>query len=123
MIYEEIYETSTDSVQKKKPGLLIRWLLNLVKDAVEYEQIKVSRNQRNHHPGRGIVAIDDSDIDLDREKSIRFNVYNASGGRVVETSRFDRTKDRNITNLYVITSEQEFGKEIDKIITLEHLKQ
>ena len=49
-------------------------------------------------------------------------MYNANGGRVVETRRYDRQKDRSQTGLYVITSDQEFGHEIDKIITMEALR-
>ena len=56
------------------------------------------------------------------EKSIRFSVYNANGGRIVETRKIDPTRDRELTGLYVITSDQDFGHEIDKIITLESLK-
>ena len=56
------------------------------------------------------------------EKAIRFSVYNANGGRVVETRKLDARSEREITGLYVITSDQDFGNEIDKIITLESLK-
>jgi hypothetical protein len=53
---------------------------------------------------------------------MRFNIYHASGGRVVETNSYDRHKDRHKRSLYVITSDQDFGREIDKIITMEALK-
>ena len=53
---------------------------------------------------------------------IQFTVYNANGGRVVETRRYDRQKDRSSNGLYVITSNQDFGHEIDKIITMELLR-
>lgn len=56
------------------------------------------------------------------ERAIQFTIYNASGGRVVETRRYDRQKDRHTNGLYVITSDQDFGREIDKIITMESLK-
>ena len=56
------------------------------------------------------------------EKSIRFSVYNANGGRIVETRKIDPTRARELTGLYVMTSDQDFGHEIDKIITLESLK-
>jgi len=56
------------------------------------------------------------------ERALQFTVYVANGGRVVETRRYDRHKDRSSTGLYVITNDQDFGKEIDKIITMEALK-
>ena len=119
-MYAEVEENNY-IVKQKKPNFFKRWLINCMKDAIDYEQTN-QRIGRARQP-RGMVTIDDISADLDREKSIRFNVYNANGGRVVETTRFDRQKDRNITNLYIITSEQEFGREIDKIITMEYIKQ
>jgi hypothetical protein len=56
------------------------------------------------------------------ERAIQFTVYSANGGRVVETRRYDRQKDRNNTGLYIITQDQDFGREIDKIIVMEGLR-
>jgi hypothetical protein len=56
------------------------------------------------------------------ERAIQFTVYTANGGRVVETRRYDRLKDRHQSGLYIITSDQDFGKEIDKIIVMEGLR-
>jgi hypothetical protein len=67
------------------------------------------------------IAIDEDTIDS--ERCIKFKVFNASGGRIIETSFYDSQKDRNRRSLYVITNDQEIGHEIDKIITMEHLKQ
>jgi hypothetical protein len=60
---------------------------------------------------------------LDSDRNIRFNVYKASGGTIIETSFYDRHKDRHNTSLHVITDDQDIGKEIGKIITMETLKQ
>ena len=68
-------------------------------------------------------AVSRSEPSIDQpERAIQFTVYNASGGRVVETRRYDRHKDRSTSGLYVITSNQDFGHEIDKIITMELLR-
>jgi len=67
------------------------------------------------------IAIDDNL--LESERCIKFKVFNASGGRIIETSFYDSQKDRTKRSLYVITNDQEIGHEIDKIITMEHLKQ
>jgi hypothetical protein len=56
------------------------------------------------------------------ERAIQFTVYNANGGRVVETRRYDKKTDRNTNGLYVINNDADFGKEIDKIITMESLR-
>jgi hypothetical protein len=60
---------------------------------------------------------------LDSDKGIRFQVYKANGGMVVETSTYDRQKDRSYNGLYIITDDKDLGKEIAKIITMETLKQ
>ncbi len=57
----------------------------------------------------------------DSERCLNFRVWFANGGKVVQTNRYDRHKDRHITSMYVITEDQEFGKEIDKIIILDSL--
>ena len=58
----------------------------------------------------------------DNEKSLNFRVWFANGGRVVQTNRYDRQKDRNITSMYVITNDSDFGREIDKIVSMESLR-
>jgi hypothetical protein len=60
---------------------------------------------------------------LDSDKGIRFQVYKANGGMVVETSTYDRHKDRSHSGLYIITDGKDLGQEIAKIITMETLKQ
>ena len=53
---------------------------------------------------------------------MRFNLYKASGGYVVETRIYDERNDRNTNRLHVITEEQELGDAIGKIITMESLR-
>ena len=60
---------------------------------------------------------------LDSDKGIRFQVYKANGGMVVETSTYDRHKDRSYSGLYIINDDTDLGQEIAKIITMETLKQ
>jgi hypothetical protein len=68
------------------------------------------------------IAVDEDSIQLSRERSIKFEIHSANGGRVVQTRRYDAQKDRHFENLYIITGEQDFGREIDKIITMEALR-
>ena len=53
---------------------------------------------------------------------IRFEVYRANGGTVIETRRNDRRTGDSIYELHVVSSDQDVGAEIGKIITLESLK-
>jgi hypothetical protein len=68
------------------------------------------------------IRIDEDRIELSRETSVRFEIHQAAGGRVVQTRRYDQRKDRHMEGLYIITPDQDFGREIDKIITMEALK-
>lgn len=103
--------------QKKiKSNFVARWLLKTLKDEVIKEQ-----GSANMLVGQSHISVGPPSIDQP-ERAIQFTVYNATGGRVVETRRYDRHKDRNQNGLYIITNEQDFGKEIDKIITMETLK-
>jgi hypothetical protein len=53
---------------------------------------------------------------------LRFTVYNASGGKIVEISHYDSRTDRHTTSLHIITSDEDFGEELGKIAFLEAIK-
>ena len=53
---------------------------------------------------------------------IRFEVYRANGGTVIETRRNDRRTGDSLFELHVISGDQDIGQEIGRIITMEALK-
>jgi hypothetical protein len=53
---------------------------------------------------------------------LRFTIYNASGGKIVEISHYDQKTDRHHTSLHIITSDEDFGEELGKIAFVELLK-
>ena len=53
---------------------------------------------------------------------IRFEVYRANGGTIVETRRPDRRTGESVYELHVITDTQDVGQAIGQIITMEALK-
>ena len=53
---------------------------------------------------------------------LRFIVYNASGGKIVEINHYDSRTDRHHTSLHIITSDEDFGESLGKIAFLEVLK-
>jgi len=112
-----------DQQAKKKIGFFKRWMLKAVKeaDAAERNQSNMIESDVVSLKSARIGRQEPASIDQP-ERAIQFTIYTANGGRVVETRRYDRQKDRHTTGLYVITSDQEFGREIDKIITMEALK-
>lgn len=56
------------------------------------------------------------------DRSIQLTIYFASGGNVIEYSRFDRSTGDRKYSLHVIPSDQSIGSTIEKIITYESLK-
>jgi hypothetical protein len=103
--------------------------------------VKQARKYRPQGPNmfkrmiRGLVTWSMNDrheeemkIAQDREEfrisatGIRFEVYRANGGTVVETRRNDRRTGDSLFELHVISSDQDIGEEIGKIITMEALK-
>jgi hypothetical protein len=108
----------------KRPGFLARWFFKKLVEGAEFEkrqnqlresEISVDRLS-NSLISKGSPSIDQP------ERAIQFTVYVANGGRVVETRRYDKKTDRNTNGLYVINNDADFGKEIDKIITMEALR-
>lgn len=116
---------SVPNKKKQKISFLKRWLLKSVKEAVDQER----QNQPNQIIRDDIIGakqarglqIGPPNIDQP-DRALQFTVYTANGGRIVETRKYDRKTDRNSNGLYIITNEQDFGREIDKIITMEALK-
>jgi hypothetical protein len=53
---------------------------------------------------------------------LRLSIHRANGGVVVETRTVDRAKDRVYTELFLITEDQDLGKELADIITMNNLK-
>lgn len=48
-------------------------------------------------------------------------VYNATGGKIVQVWNYDHKVDRHVSNLYIITENQDFGEELALIMTKEAL--
>jgi hypothetical protein len=57
-----------------------------------------------------------------QSNSFKLKVYGASGGTIIETTRYDRKHDENRHSLHVVTDDKDLGVELSKIITMEQLK-
>jgi hypothetical protein len=53
---------------------------------------------------------------------IRFNIFRANGGTVVQTYIYDRQRDRSNTQLHIIRHDQDLGENLNKILTMESLR-
>ena len=67
------------------------------------------------------IAIDSEGPNI-QSQGFRLNVYTASGGTIVETTKYDRQKDDHRHSLHVVTDEKDLGEELAKIITMESLR-
>ena len=67
------------------------------------------------------ISIDEDGPDLDSQ-SFRLKIYGASGGTIIETTKYDRKNDENRHSLYVVTEDKDLGQELAKIITMEQLR-
>jgi hypothetical protein len=119
-----LYDDSPQPVAKKikRPGFLARWLMKKLVEGAEFEK----RQSQERESIKSVNRLSNS-LSVERsidqpDRAIQFTVYVANGGRVVETRRYDKKTDRHTNGLYVINNDTDFGKEIDKIITMEALR-
>ena len=68
-----------------------------------------------------VNSIDEEGPDLNSQ-SFRLNIFSASGGTIVETTKYDRKSDENRHSLHVVTADKDLGDELSKIITMEQLR-
>ena len=101
---------STRQYVKEKPMKLTfkqklrKWLMD---DSDEY--------------GDNIISVDSEGPNI-QSQGFRLNVYSASGGTIVETTKYDSKKDEHRHSLHVVTDDKELGEELAKIITMESLR-
>ena len=108
----KVYATSAikQTRQTKGPNMFKRMIRGLV-----------TWSMRDNHQHQEEIAVPDDACRLSAT-GIRFEVYRANGGTVVETRRNDRRTGDSVYELHVISADQDLGAEIGKIITLEALK-
>jgi len=102
-----------------KKGTKMNWFKRMVVKWVR-EDWDNARNEQDCYATPKSIAI--STRDVNSEPTLQFKIYNAIGGKVVEFSRYDRQKDRNYHDIYIIGKEEDFGAKIAKIAMLESLK-
>ena len=95
---------------------LKRRLRNWLDSADEPEEAYVTSKR---HRGTLVSARDSTELD---GEPIRFNIFRANGGTVVQTHIYDRQKDRSFQQLHIVGHDQDLGASIGKIITMESLR-
>jgi 5S rRNA maturation endonuclease (ribonuclease M5) len=84
-----------------------------------FKRLLTSKNEKMLHPQDCTVSVSD-DISS-HNNGMRFTIYNANGGKVVQFSQYDKIKDRHYSSLYIIRDEDDMGQELSQIILREQL--
>jgi len=94
----------------------------------EQRKMKMTLKQRirnwlmNDTEPEDCYAIEDSNGPDLNSQSFRLNIYGASGGTIIETTKYDRKSDENRHSLHIVTEDKDLGQELAKIITMEQLR-
>ena len=97
--------------QTKGPNMFKRMIKGLV-----------TWSMTDRHQDEIMIAEDRADEVRISATGIKFEVYRANGGTVIETRRADRRTGDSVYELHVISGDQDIGEELGKIITMEALK-
>ena len=82
-----------------------------------------ARQEQDCYPSPKLMSTNSiNGRDVNSDPTLQFKIYSAIGGKVVEFSRYDRQKDRQFHDIYIIGKDEDFGEKIAKISTLEVLR-
>ena len=121
---------STAKVPRRIPRITGANQLKRARYTVEERPMKLTFKQRirnwlmndNDEAEYGnSISVDEEGPDL-HSQSFRLNIFSASGGTIVETTKYDRKSDENRHSLHVVTADKDLGEELSKIITMEQLR-
>ena len=96
--------------------------------STELRKMKMSIKQRirnwlmNDSDTEECYAVEDSNGPDLHSQGFRLSVYGASGGTIIETTKYDRKSDENRHSLHVVTDDKDLGDALSKIITMEQLR-
>jgi hypothetical protein len=98
----------------------MRWLRIKIRRWLDHHESMDEAFVNSKRSRNSIVSARDSH-ELDGEP-IRFNVFRANGGTVVQTHMYDRQKDRSFQQLHIVGHDQDLGESLSKILTMESLR-
>lgn len=98
------------------------WLRQKLYNFLYPEQNQLTAFSDNRKLGSTVTSSSHSQSLSSDNEPLRFTVYNASGGKIVEISHYDSKQDRHNTSLHIITSDEDFGDSLGKIVFVELIK-
>lgn len=60
-------------------------------------------------------------LEGDSGLTMRFNVFSAIGGKIIEVRRYDERTDTSIQNLYIIHNDDDLAEQIAHVMAMEYL--
>lgn len=101
---------------KKLSRKFINWAMNDEEHVAEEAKVDYNTSKRPRNSlGTNSNGFEDS-------SGMTFIMYSAkSGGKIIQTVQYDQLHDRRKTGLYIIAANENFGNEIEQIITRELL--
>ena len=121
------YATATASSYRR--GIVGSKQIKRARSYVEEKPMKLTFKQRirnwlmndEEDYSNQLISVDSEGPNI-QSQGFRLNVYSASGGTIIETTKYDRQKDDHRHSLHVVTDDKELGEELAKIITMESLR-
>lgn len=101
-----------------------KWLLKLIDSAREEQdkrekQVRLSNRLARMHSLRDNLELDDTVNSV----GMKFTLYTAVGGHVLEAAHYNEDKDEYTYKLYMIDEEDDFAKQVAQAIMVESMKQ
>ena len=122
------YAVASTASQRRIPRITGANKIKRARPYLEERPMKLTIKQRirnwlmnDDQPDECYAVEDENGPDLNSQ-SFRLSVYGASGGTIIETTKYDRKSDENRHSLYVVTEDKDLGEELSKIITMEQLR-
>ena len=122
------YAVASTAGQRRPPRITGSKTVNRARQYIQQKPMKLSIRERIRNwllkdvdDAELVYAEDCNGVDLNSQ-GFRLQVYGASGGTIVETTKYDQKKDENRHSLHVVTEEKDLGEELAKIITMEQLR-
>ena len=121
------YATASTQRSRRIPRITGANQINRARQYIQQKSMKLSIKERIRNwlmrddDAELVYAEDCKNVDLNSQ-GFRLQVYGASGGTIVETTKYDQKKDENRHSLHVVTEDKDLGQELAKIITMEQLR-
>jgi hypothetical protein len=108
------------NIIKKSIRKFINWAMSDEESAVVREKDKVyASNMMGKSTG---INLGHNSNGFEDSSGMTFIMYAAkSGGKIIQTVQYDHLLDRRKTGLYIIADKENFGNELEQIITRELL--